>query len=61
MLPIQSAPGLVAGAMTVSTHTALAAGYRAHNVRLPAAERKWWAAWAAGCSHASSKNRTAGA
>lgn len=28
--------------MTVSVHTALAAGYRPHNVRLPADQRKWW-------------------
>jgi hypothetical protein len=28
--------------MTVSTHTAFAAGYRAYNVRLPVAQRKWW-------------------
>jgi hypothetical protein len=28
--------------MTVSTHTALAAGYRPHDVRLPLPERKWW-------------------
>jgi hypothetical protein len=28
--------------MTVSTHTARAAGYRPHNVRLPSPERKWW-------------------
>jgi hypothetical protein len=28
--------------MTVSTHTALAAGYRSYNVRLPWPQRKWW-------------------
>lgn len=28
--------------MTVSVHTSEAAGYRPHNVRLPAAQRKWW-------------------
>jgi hypothetical protein len=28
--------------MTVSVHTSLAASYRPHNIRLPAAQRKWW-------------------
>ena len=28
--------------MTVSVHTALAAGYRPHNVRLALVQRKWW-------------------
>jgi hypothetical protein len=28
--------------MTVSTHTALAAGYRPGNIRLPLPQRKWW-------------------